>query len=133
MGLLDIRIDDMIIAVAYFTIPLQLVASLTYYPRLMNMPVKILLVVILFAFFVWCCGFGHFLRAAGYNNKHVHDVVNWITAGVSFATAAVLLPMVPTMMSELDRGLARLQTADEEVIQARIALKPDEPQVAEVA
>ena len=127
---MSMRIDDMIIAVAYFSIPLQLVASLTYYPRLMQMPPKILAVVILFALFVWCCGFGHFLRAAGYTNKYVFEVVNWITAVISLLTAVVLLPMVPTVMSELDQGLARLQLMDDEVAEAdaeaRIALKNEE-------
>ena len=122
--MLSIRIDDMIIAVAYFTIPLQLVASLTYYPRLMNMPIKILGVVILFALFVWCCGFGHFLRAARYENQYVHGVANWITAVVSLLTAVVLLPMVPTLMSELDQSLARLQKIDEDM-EARVALKTE--------
>lgn len=109
------RVDDMIIAVAYFSIPLQLVASLTYYPRLMQMPPRILFVVILFALFVWCCGFGHFLRAGGYHNKKVFEIVNWITAVISLLTAAVLLPMVPTAMRDLDEGLRRLEALDEDV------------------
>lgn len=81
------RIDDLLIAVAYFSIPLQLVASLSYYPRLVQMPPKILGVMILFALFVWCCGFGHFLRCGGYTNKYVFQILNWITAVISILTA----------------------------------------------
>jgi hypothetical protein len=40
--------------------------------------------------------------------------VNWITAIVSLVTALVFLPMVPTVMSELDDGLAKLRKLDEE-------------------
>ena len=103
------RIDDLIIAVSYFSIPLQLVASLAFYPRLWQMPMQILFVIILFALFVLCCGFGHLLKCINYDNEHVYAVVNWITAGISLLTALVLLPMVPTIMSELDEGLARLR------------------------
>ena len=60
------KIDDLIIAVSYFSIPLQLVASLAFYPRLWQMPPQILGVIILFAMFVLCwlppCGWCHPLR-----------------------------------------------------------------------
>lgn len=105
----SLRVDDLIIAVSYFSIPLQLVASLAFYPRLWQMPPQILFVVVLFALFVLCCGFGHLLKCINYTNESVYQTVNWITAGVSLLTALTLLPMVPTVMSELDEGLARLR------------------------
>ena len=46
-------------------------------------------------------------------------------------TAAVLLPMVPTMMSELDQSLARLQEIDAEAMETRVALKSSDPEVAQ--
>lgn len=103
------KIDDLIIAVSYFSIPLQLVASLAFYPRLWQMPNQILGVIILFAMFVLCCGVGHLLKCINYENEQVYVVVNWVTAFISLTTALTLLPMVPTIMSELDEGLARLR------------------------
>jgi hypothetical protein len=103
------KIDDLIIAVSYFSIPLQLVASLAFYPRLWQMPPQILFVVVLFALFVLCCGFGHLLKCIEYDNEHVYYIVNWVTAIISLSTALILLPMVPTIMSELDEGLVRLR------------------------
>jgi uncharacterized membrane protein len=108
------RIDDLIIAISYFSIPLQLVASLSFYPRLWQMPPQILFVVILFALFVLCCGVGHLLRCIEYTNEQVYHIVNWVTAIVSLLTALVFLPMVPTVMSELDDGLEKLRTLDVE-------------------
>ena len=103
------KIDDLIIAVSYFSIPLQLVASLAFYPRLWQMPPQILFVIVLFALFVLCCGFGHLLKCINYTDERVYMIVNWVTAIISLVTALVLLPMVPTIMSELDEGLARLR------------------------
>ena len=107
------RIEDLIISVAYFSIPLQLLASLSFYPRLMQMPPPILGVFILFALFILCCGTGHVLRCVNMMDTKVFHIVNWITAIVSIVTAIVLLPMVPSLMSTMDEGLERLQRLEE--------------------
>lgn len=44
----------------------------------------------------------------------MYHIVNWITAIVSLSTALVFLPMVPTVLSELDDGLAKLRKLDVE-------------------
>ena len=103
------RIDDLIITIAYFSIPLQLVAALSFYPRLWNMPLQIILIIVLFALFVLCCGVGHLMRCIHYTNEQVYEIVNWVTAIVSLTTALVLFPMVLTIMSELDQGLKLLE------------------------
>ncbi|CAB9507533.1 expressed unknown protein [Seminavis robusta] len=110
------RVEDLIISIAYFSIPLQLVASLTFYPRLMSMPPQILFLFVLFALFILCCGTGHVLRCVNMTDTHAFHVVNWITAFVSITTALFLLPMVPTLMSEIDDGLQRLQKLEEEAV-----------------
>ena len=109
------EIEDLIISIAYFSIPLQLLASLMFYPRLMNMPPAILGVFILFALFILCCGTGHVLRCVHMTGTQAFHIVNWITAIVSIVTAVFLLPMVPTLMSEVDEGLERLQKLEDEV------------------
>ena len=109
------RIEDLIISIAYFSIPLQLVASLTFYPRLMSMPPPILALFILFALFILCCGTGHVLRCVNMADTPAFHIVNWITAVASIVTAVALLPMVPTLMSEVDDGLQRLRKLEDEV------------------
>lgn len=117
------RTEDLIISVAYFSIPLQLVAALTYYPRLRSMPLPILGLFILFALFILCCGTGHVLRCVGLADSHIFFIVNWITAIVSITTAVSLLPMVPSLMSELDEGLERLRKLDEVSQSAGVSAK----------
>jgi hypothetical protein len=97
----------------FYSIPLQLVASLTFYPRLMQMPPAILALFILFALFILCCGTGHVLRCVNMMDTQVFYIVNRITAVVSIVTAVVLLPMVPSLMSSVDEGLERLQRLEE--------------------
>ncbi|CAB9507534.1 expressed unknown protein [Seminavis robusta] len=108
------KIDDLIITVAYFSIPVQLVASLAFYPRLVSMPPQVLGVFILVALFILCCGTGHLLRCADKTDTTMFHVVQWITAIVSILTAVVLLPMIPVLMSEIDEGLERLQKLENE-------------------
>jgi hypothetical protein len=109
------RIEDLIISIAYFSIPLQLLASLIFYPRLLKMPPAILGIFILFALFILCCGTGHVLRCVNMTGTNAFHIVNWITAIVSIFTAVVLLPMVPTLMSQIDEGLERLKKLEDEI------------------
>jgi hypothetical protein len=58
----SLRIDDLIIVIAYFSIPVQIVYSLWLYPRLASMSVRVLILVILFALFIFLCGAGTYLN-----------------------------------------------------------------------
>ncbi|CAB9507535.1 expressed unknown protein [Seminavis robusta] len=111
------KLDDLIITIAYFSIPVQLVASLAFYPRLISMPPHVLGVFILVALFILCCGTGHLLRCADKADTTLFHIVQWITAGVSIFTAVVLLPMIPLLMSEVDEGLERMRKLDREAAQ----------------
>jgi len=102
------RMFDLIIAIAYFSIPIQLLASLYRYPRLTSMPRRIFVLLVLFALFIFLCGAGHLMRCLGRTDDTVFLVLNALTAFVSLLTALYLLPLVPSVMSALDKGLQDL-------------------------
>jgi len=107
--------NDLLIAIAYFSIPFQLVLSLFKYPRLHAMPLRVLVLAILFTLFIFSCGLGHLLRFLGMHNEVVFDVVNIMTMLISVATAIYLIPLVPNLMSSLDNQITELLRQNEEV------------------
>ena len=113
----SMRVEDLLIAIAYFSIPVQIVISISCYPRLAQMPLRIVGLLILFALFIFLCGTGHVLKCMDYtseNGGRLYDIVNWITAVISCVTALYLLPMIPNLMSSLDEGLENLRRLNEE-------------------
>lgn len=101
-----IRYDDLIITVAYFSIPLQIVVALLQYPRLQSMPWIMLLLTVLFALFIFLCGAGHLLRCLGKTSGLLFDAINITTAVISLMTATYLLPLIPHLFASLDKTLA---------------------------
>ena len=83
------------------------------------MPLSILLLVILFALFVFLCGAGHLLRCMGATQTTAYFVVNTITAAVSLTTALYLLPLIPSLMSSLDKNLQDLVTMNKETEESK--------------
>ncbi|KAG7338089.1 PAS domain containing protein [Nitzschia inconspicua] len=108
------RTDDFIVTIAYFSIPIQILVSLYRYPRLHSMPWTILVLVILFALFVFLCGAGHLLKCLGMGETKAFIVVNAITAIISLSTALYLLPITPFLMSSLDHNIQELVKLNEE-------------------
>ncbi|KAG7368979.1 PAS domain containing protein [Nitzschia inconspicua] len=108
------RTDDLIITIAYFSIPIQILVSLYRYPRLHCMPWTILVLVVFFALFVFLCGAGHILRCLNMGETRAFIVVNAITAIVSLSTALYLLPITPFLMSSLDHNIQELVKLNEE-------------------
>jgi signal transduction histidine kinase/CheY-like chemotaxis protein len=100
-----IRYDDLIITVAYFSIPLQIVVALFQYPRLRMMPWSIVVLTVLFALFIFLCGTGHLFRCLGMNHGAGFDALNIATAAVSLTTALYLLPLMPYLFASLDKTL----------------------------
>mmetsp|Transcript_17076 Transcript_17076/g.36071 ORF Transcript_17076/g.36071 Transcript_17076/m.36071 type:complete len:633 (+) Transcript_17076:35-1933(+) len=109
------RPDDLIITLAYFSIPVQILASLYKYPRLHDMPLRIQILVILFAFFILCCGAGHALRCSDRIHGLLYKFTNILTASVSLATCLYLIPLVPSLMSTLDESLHQLEYLNKEL------------------
>ncbi len=111
-----IRYDDLIITVAYFSIPVQIVVALVRYPRLRMMPWHLFFLTILFALFIFLCGTGHFFHCMGMNSGVVFDALNIATATVSLMTALYLLPLVPHLFDALDKTLASEVQAKRKVL-----------------
>jgi len=106
--------NDLLIAISYFSIPLQIVLSLYKYPRLQMMPAKILLLAVLFTLFIFSCGVGHLIRYLGVHNDSIFFVVNTFTMLVSVSTAIYLIPLVPILMSLVDQQIQDLVQKNEE-------------------
>jgi hypothetical protein len=112
----SLRIDDLIITIAYFSIPLQIVVSLWKYPRLASMPLKILVLLVLFALFIFLCGAGHLLKCLGQQGTDAFMYLNSLTAFISLTTALYLLPLVPNLMATIDESLQALIRLNEETV-----------------
>lgn len=100
------RPEDLIIAVAYFSIPIQIVLALLQYPRLRSMQWSILVLAILFALFIFLCGAGHLLRCLEMADGAPFQVLNVATAVISLTTALYLLPLIPHLFDSLDKTLS---------------------------
>ena len=101
--------NDLVIAVAYFSIPAQILVSMFYYPRLRNMEFKLFVLAVLFALFILMCGSGHLLNYLGLAGTPLCEAVHTATALVSLVTALYLLPLVPSLFYTIDRTLQEIQ------------------------
>lgn len=92
-------ISDLIIAIAYYSIPLAL-AIVVYRRR--HFPFK--WVFGLFAAFILLCGTTHVIGIITIWDPiyRIQGVVKLLTAGVSIATAIVLFPMLPRILASID-------------------------------
>jgi hypothetical protein len=109
-----ISVCDLVITVAYFSIPLQILISLWKSPPERKIPMKLIVTLILFAFFIFLCGTGHFMRYMGLGHTRAFVYVNVCTAAVSLVTAAYLIPLIPCMFSLLDESLSKLTNETKE-------------------
>lgn len=102
-------ISDLIIAIAYYSIPLALAIVLF---RRKRMAFKWL--VGLFAAFIVLCGTTHILGIVTQWTPiyRFEGIVKLLTAGVSIATAVVLFPMLPRLLAAGDELAARLEADD---------------------
>ena len=88
------KIIDLTIAIAYFSIPVQIVIGLCKFPRLTRRATKmkkVVILLILFAFFIFLCGAGHLLRFLDLGETPLFRAVNILTALVSIATSVYLV------------------------------------------
>ena len=103
-------VADLIITIAYFSIPLQIVWSLARHPALTRKVASnsAILLLVLFALFIFCCGVGHLVRCLGLSDTRLFQVVNVVTAVVSMVTALYLIPIMPTLFESIDANLRKL-------------------------
>jgi len=100
-------ISDLIIAIAYYSIPLAL--AIVIYRR-GEFPFK--WVLGLFAAFILLCGTTHILGIVTVWNPiyRIQGVLKLLTAGVSIATAIVLFPLLPQILESIGTKERELNT-----------------------
>ncbi|GKV12478.1 hypothetical protein SLEP1_g23616 [Rubroshorea leprosula] len=112
------KVSDILIAVAYFSIPLELL----YFISCSNVPFKWVLVQ--FIAFIVLCGLTHLITAWTYYGPHTFRLVlsltiaKFLTALVSCATAITLLTLIPLLLQVKVRELFLRQSVlelDQEV------------------
>ena len=111
------RIDDLLISLSYFSIPVQLAFALYNYNGMdgtRKIPFRLVILLVLFIFFILLCGCGHMLRALELHHTPAFDVLNWATCVVSVATALYLLPVAPSLLRDFDESMQALVTLNEE-------------------
>ncbi|KAJ6694127.1 hypothetical protein OIU85_004870 [Salix viminalis] len=92
------RVSDFFIAVAYFSIPIELL----YFVSCSNFPFK--WVLLQFIAFIVLCGMTHLLNAWTYYGPHTFQlmlsltIAKFLTALVSCATAITLLTLIPLLL-----------------------------------
>lgn len=116
MAIEIMRWDDMVITIAYFSIPLQILVAMVQYPRLQSMPWHLMLLAILFALFIFLCGTGHLFRCMGKTSGLAFEALNFATAIISLMTALYLLPLVPFLFEALDKTLLAEKQAKKKVL-----------------
>ncbi|XVE62778.1 hypothetical protein DITRI_Ditri06bG0147100 [Diplodiscus trichospermus] len=99
------KVSDFLIAVAYFSIPIELL----YFISCSNVPFK--WVLLQFIAFIVLCGLTHLLNGWTYYGPHSFQlmlsltVAKFLTALVSCATAITLLPLIPLLLKVKVREL----------------------------
>ena len=110
------RYNDLLIAMALFSIPLQIAASLHKHPRLRSIDNRIEILAFLFTLSVFACGLEYFLRFGGMSMTHNASVlVNILTMASSVATAIYMIPLVPNLMKSLDDQFTELERQNNDV------------------
>ncbi|KAL3797244.1 hypothetical protein HJC23_004536 [Cyclotella cryptica] len=100
---MEISIPDLLITVAYFSIPIQILIALFKFPRLTRRATtRVVVLLVLFALFIFCCGAGHLIRCIGRSDTTLFFVVNVFTAFISLLTSMYLMPFVPNLLEGVD-------------------------------
>lgn len=111
------RVDDLIIGLAYFSIPASIAASLAKFSRLnfiSLLPRTFLLWGVLFSLFVMLCGIGHILRAFDFHETTTYMILNILTAMVGFMAAVYLIPTGPAIVTNAEKSYQDLVNLNEE-------------------
>jgi signal transduction histidine kinase/CheY-like chemotaxis protein len=120
----SVHIVDLTIAVAYFSIPTQLIYFLIQYVRSgKNVSRGFIQITVLFAFFTCLCGCGHFLEhtknvSALYIVKVSTAIVSWITA----VGALFILPKIIALPGRANELELEVVQQSKEVTQATQAV-----------
>jgi signal transduction histidine kinase len=102
---MTIALPELITTVAYFSIPVQLLASLWQYPQLAAMPYKIVFLLVLLSLSVFFCGLGHLLRCLGKADTDFFYCNSILLASATLAAALYLLPLIPNLFGIIDQSI----------------------------
>lgn len=112
--ILGSTIPDMVIALAYFSIPILLVVFVRKNAK--DLPWQFLCVGVLFALFIASCGIGHMMESLDF--RHVDRCVGTarcgvkvVTAIISLATAGYMVYFVPHVIKVIDNHIVALRRA----------------------
>ncbi|MGE4313342.1 MAG: hypothetical protein AB7E85_03625 [Pseudobdellovibrionaceae bacterium] len=101
-GLLMLHaISDLVIALAYISIPLSL--SYILYRRKRKLPFY--WITFLFVAFIFLCGMTHLLELFSLWRPYYYleGLLKLITAAVSIATALIMFPLVPAILAKFEQ------------------------------
>ncbi|MBL4805047.1 MAG: hypothetical protein JKY71_09295 [Alphaproteobacteria bacterium] len=89
-------IADLVIALAYFSIPLTI--YLIIRKRSLEIPFK--WIFLMFATFIFLCGLTHIIELISIWKPlyYIEGLVKVLTAAVSLATAIVMFPLIPVLL-----------------------------------
>ena len=101
---MTLNVSDLIITISYFSIPIQILVGLCKYPRVTRRATKrVVILLVLFALFIFLCGAGHLIRCIGRVDTTMHCIVNYLTAIVSLLTSLYLFSFVPMLLDGTDK------------------------------
>lgn len=94
-------ISDLVIAVAYFSIPV----TITYLLRKNRQTIPYRWVLSMFAVFILLCGMTHLIELVTlwHPYYYIEGIMKVLTAAASVATAVMIFPLVPTLLEKLKR------------------------------
>jgi signal transduction histidine kinase len=119
---MTIALPDLIITVAYASIPVQLLVSLWEYPQLAAMPYEIVVLLVLFTLSFLLCGTGHLLRCLGKADTDFFYTTNILTAFISLVTALYMLPLIPNLFGTIDQSIRDSIQQNEEIAGSKAKL-----------
>jgi signal transduction histidine kinase/ActR/RegA family two-component response regulator len=117
-----IALPDLIITVAYFSIPVQLLVSMWQYPRLAAMPYKIVIFFVLFALSIFLCGLGHLLRCLGKADTFFFYCTSILAAFISLVATLYLLPLIPNLLGIIDQSISDTIKQNKEIAESKAKL-----------
>jgi signal transduction histidine kinase len=115
---ITMRLGDFVIAIAYFSIALQILVSLYRYQRLAWAPKDVLVLLVLFVLIFFLCGAGHLLRCMGWADTSTFQALNMMTGFITLATALYFPLQLPHLSASLD-GLQDLVKLKEEAAESK--------------
>ncbi|MHA6289532.1 hypothetical protein [Maricaulis sp. CAU 1757] len=91
-------IADLVIALAYFSIPI----TIGLFLRRSSSPIPFRWAFVMFGIFILFCGINHLMNiiVLWYPLYYIEGMLKLLTAGASVATAVMMLPLAPVLLRQ---------------------------------